>query len=131
MNMLKNNVSNFFKNYTKTATKYNLWTTFKAFEDDIKNRGYAKGYVSSNMRATNAYKERTAVAYTINKFLNPYIKNFFIENGISVNEDMFALSEMVQFIWRSAIRDNKEIQLYCPSKRMRELLKEWINEVSI
>lgn len=35
---------------------------------------------------------------------------------------------MVQFIWRSRIREGKEISLYIPSKRMRELLKEWLND---
>ena len=30
-------------------------------------------------------------------------------------------------IWRSAIRDGKPINLYIPSKRMRELLINWIN----
>jgi len=40
----------------------------------------------------------------------------------------FALSEMLQFIWRSAIRDNQPIHLYVPSERMRKLLMDWLNE---
>ena len=51
-------------------------------------------------------------------------------NNISVNEDGYALSEMLQFIWRSAIRDGKEIWVYIPSIRMRTLLKEWIDQNS-
>ena len=47
-------------------------------------------------------------------------------NGIAVDGDGYALSEMLQFIWRSAIRDGKEIWVYIPSIRMRSLLKEWI-----
>lgn len=43
-------------------------------------------------------------------------------------EEQFALSEMIQFIWRSAIRDNKPIKLYIPSVRMRNLLEKWIEE---
>ena len=35
---------------------------------------------------------------------------------------------MLQFIWRSAIRDGKEIWIYIPSIRMRTLLKKWIKE---
>jgi hypothetical protein len=127
MKQLKNAVSNYFKNYTKTKTSENLWTTFKDYQTLISGKGYAKGFLSSNMRATNEYRNRIAVAYLVNKYFNPYIKNFFEQNGVEVDQDAFAISEMLQFIWRSAIRDGKEICLYIPSHRMRELLINWIN----
>ena len=38
-----------------------------------------------------------------------------------VSQDDFALSEMVQWVWRSAIRDGKPITLYIPSDRMYQL----------
>ena len=47
-----------------------------------------------------------------------------------MDQDGYALSEMLQWIWRSAIRDGKEINLYIPSKRMRTLLTDWIDETS-
>ena len=34
---------------------------------------------------------------------------------------------MLQWLWRSALRDGKHIILYIPSKRMRDLLKAWLN----
>ena len=43
-----------------------------------------------------------------------------------MEEDAYALSELIQWIFRSAIRDGKEIWLYIPSKRMRNLLIDWI-----
>ena len=46
----------------------------------------------------------------------------------NMDQTLYALSEMVQFIWRSRIREGKEIVLYIPSKRMRELLKEWLED---
>ena len=64
----------------------------------------------------------------VNRYLNPFVKNFFTSNGIDVDEEGYALSEMLQFIWRSAIRDGKEIWIYIPSIRMRTLLKKWIKE---
>lgn len=42
----------------------------------------------------------------------------------------WALSEMIQWIWRSAIRDGEDIYIYIPSERMRNLLSDWIDEVS-
>jgi len=58
------------------------------------------------------------------------LKRYFEEHGCTVNEDRYALSEMVQWVWRSAIRDGKEISIYIPSLRMRTLLKDWLDEVS-
>ena len=103
-----------------------MWTTFKDYQSDLTGKGYGKGFVSLNMRATNAYRNRTAVAYIANRYLDPDIINFLKHHGCKPNRNAFALSEMLQFIWRSAIRDEKEITLYVPSKRMRDLLLGWM-----
>ena len=131
MNLLKNNVYNFFKNYAKTKTKQNIWTTFTKYKDCIKGKGYTKGFIPCNARAVNDYRECTALAYTINRYFNPALKNFFLQNDIRVEEDQYALSELIQWIFRSALRDGKEITIYIPSKRMRELLQQWIIENSL
>lgn len=128
MTQLKNNTVNFFRNMTKTKSSFNLWTTYKDYRSQVSGRGYTKGFLSSNTRATNAYKNRTAVAYLVNRYLNPYIKNFFLANGVEVDEDQFALSEMLQFIWRSAIREGRAVSIYVPSSRIRGLLKQWIQD---
>lgn len=79
-----------------------------------------------NLRATNKYRDRIAVAYLVNIFMNPVVKNFFLDNGVEIEEDEYALSEMVQLIFRAAIRDSNPITVYVPSKRMRELLEDWL-----
>lgn len=127
MKTIKNNTYNFFNNIVKSPSNNNIWTTFKDYQSLISGKGYAKGFVSSNMRATNEYMDRNSIAYLINKFFNPHIKNFFKTNGVEVDEDGYAVSEMLQFIWRSAIRRGQPINIYIPSKRMRELLKIWID----
>ncbi|MEG2695893.1 MAG: hypothetical protein RR966_15745, partial [Acinetobacter sp.] len=43
-------------------------------------------------------------------------------------EDIFALSEMVQWVWRSAIREGNPINIYVPSSRMRDLLERWLED---
>lgn len=137
MKQLKNNTQNYFKNrlivyneksgcYEKSKSYNNIWTTFKEYKDIISGKGYAKGYIPSNMRATNEYANRTAIAYLINKYFNPFVKNFFISHNVTVDEDGYAISEMLQFLWRSAIRNGKNITVYIPSSRMRNLLKDWI-----
>lgn len=132
--VLKNNLTNFFKNKAKAPSNQTLWTCYKGgesapYKKALAGKGYAKGYAPSNARATNAYRDRTAIAYPINRYFNPYVKNFFTKNGITVNEDAFALSEMLQFLWRSAIRDGQPVTLYIPSSRMRKLFEMWCDSV--
>lgn len=125
---LKNNVTNFFIHITKSKADNCLWTTFKEYEGKLKGKGYGSGFLSCNARATNRHKERHNVAYLVNRYFNPVLKQFFSLNNIDVDEDRYALSEMLQFIWRSAIRQGEPITLYIPSRRMRELLQRWIAE---
>ena len=138
LKQLKNNTYNFFNNkpimYNESTKEVelskssnNLWTTFKDYKTLLSGKGYTKGFVSSNMRATNEFRTRTAIAYLVNKYINPYIKGFFLSNNIQVYEDDYAVSEMLQFLWRSAIRNGKHITVYIPSRRMRQLLQDWIN----
>lgn len=130
MKVLKKNLVNFFRNIRNDCSADNIWTTFKEYQFQLKGSGYTKGYLPLNSRATNKYRDRTSIAYPVNRYLNPFVKNFFTSNNIDVDEDGYALSEMLQFIWRSAIRDGKEIWVYIPSIRMRNLLKQWIAQNS-
>ncbi|MDM5249636.1 hypothetical protein [Lysinibacillus sp. G4S2] len=123
---LQKNITTYFKNNVKTPTELNMWTCYKAYVPKLKGKGYTKGFIACNARATNAFKEKESLAYTVNRFMNPYEKKFFISKGVEVNEDMCALSELIQWIWRSQIRDGKPINLYIPSKRMRTLLKDYL-----
>lgn len=104
-----------------------MWTTFKQYRDIVKGKGYTKGFLPINARATNNYADRSVVAYIANRYMDPFVKKFFTGHGITVDEDAFALSEMIQFIWRSAIRNGEPITVYIPSRRMRELLINWLS----
>lgn len=130
--VLRNNLRNFFDRKTASRSNTRLWTTFKENGSWLfgpKNR-YASNFLSLNARATNAYKEADCVAYLANRFINPNVGKFFAQKNIQIDSDRLALSEMLQFIWRSAIRDDKEIFLYMPSRRMRGLLTDWIRNTS-
>lgn len=126
---LKKNMFNFFHNICKAKSGDCMWTVVQRFQSKLTGSGYAKGFLPINARATNEFRDRTAVAYMSNRYINPFVTNFFESAGIKVDQDAYALSEMIQFIFRSAVRDGKEINLYIPSKRMRTLLKKWIEDV--
>ena len=131
MKQLKDNIYNYFNNIMKSKTNNNIWTCFKEYKEQLSGKGYTKGFLFLNARAMNEYRDRSVVVYPVNIFLNPMVKGFFQDHGVSVDEDKYALSEMLQWIWRSSVRDGKEIWIYIPSSRMRNLLQEWVDDVLI
>ena len=40
--------------------------------------------------------------------------------------DLYALSALLQWVWRSRIRRSQPIKLFIPSERMRDLFKRWL-----
>ena len=129
---LRTNLNTFFRGKNGCSADGRIWTTFKthAWKIDSSDHRFGNSFVQLSERATNEYRERDHVAYLANRFADPNIKKFFSERGIFIDEDQFALGEMIQFIWRSSIRDNKPITVYIPSRRMRELFIDWINSLS-
>ena len=83
-------------------------------------------FVSCNAKATNDFSERTVLLYLLNRFPNPEVIKYFAHAGSPISPNAFAVSELLQWIWRSAIRNEQPISLYIPSFRMRELLKNWL-----
>lgn len=50
------------------------------------------------------------------------------KKDVNIDEETWALSELIQWLFRSTIREENEINLYIPSKRMRSLLQEWLEK---
>lgn len=93
-------------------------------------------FVPCNARATNAYRRRWALAYCCNMYMHPMIRRFFTDYNeerhrrglaeIIPDDRKFALSCLIQWMCRSRVRDGLPISIYIPSKRMRDLLLEWM-----
>lgn len=127
-NTIKNNIYNYFRNIIKGKSNDNMWTTIKDCKTLLSGKTYTKGFVPLNARATNKYKHKKNLAYVYNRYLNPIDKNFFEQRGVKVNEDIYALSELIQWMFRSVIREGQAINIYIPSERMRRLLKEYLGK---
>lgn len=124
---LKNHVYNFFNNLNgDIPANKKLWGVYNDGFSIIRGKGYTKSFLTFNAKATNEYRDRVCLAYLPNTFMNVNEKKFYQMRGLQVDEDIYALSIMVQWIWRSAIRDGGEVYLYIPSRRMRNLLIDWI-----
>lgn len=128
---VRRNLSNCINNiWRDVPADRKLWGSYNGEANKIKGKGYTKSFLTFNAKATNAYRKRDYLVYIANLFMNVNEKKFYEMHGIEVDEDVYALSIMVQWIWRSAIRDGGEVSLYIPSSRMRRLLTDWIETTS-
>lgn len=127
--VIRRNMINYYVNILKSKTTSRLWTSFKEYSKMLSSKYVSeKAWIALNTRATNNYRNMTDLCYLINRYLDPAYEKFFIKKGIEVNQDKYAVSELIQWVWRAAIRDDKEINLYIPSQRMRELLIKFLND---
>lgn len=128
---LKNNIANAFKNIWKeSSASERMFGTFKESSGLLRGNGYSKGFVTFNQRASNEWRNKKYLAYASNIYMPGDERTYFSDKGIEIDADAYALSVLVQWIWRSAIRDGKKIHLYLPSKRMRTLLYEWMDNLA-
>lgn len=119
-------VENLIKRNFKTSSKYNAYTTFKIFKGKLKGKGYTNGFLAVNERATNSYSDKQTMIYLANRYLDPNMIDFFRSGNVKVDEEKWALAELLQWIWRGRIRKDEPMNLFIPSKRMRNLLKDWL-----
>jgi hypothetical protein len=82
-------------------------------------------YIPCNARARNDWAHKTVMVHAINRYPSPYIAGFLDAYGVEYSQDRFALNELLQWLYRSAIRNGEPIQAAILSERMRRLFIEW------
>jgi hypothetical protein len=140
---IKASVSWFFKKHGIKSNRL-AWTTFKDHRVTLKGNGYTRshardpeknpnmvageayGFLPWNAQATNDYCEVEAMAYLLNVYYHPTVKAYFEHLGGNVSADLYALSALLQWVWRSRIRRSQPIKLFIPSERMRDLFTRWL-----
>lgn len=97
---------------------------------DIDGETYAKGcWLYSEARATNLYRNRKTMIYCIDKYPLQSVKAYLQDYGQDVDNDKYALSCLLQWLWRGCIRTGKPMNVCCISTkdRMHKLLDSWLN----
>lgn len=118
-----NTVNNWFAKNVKVKTANRAVSVFKDYEDMFSTRA---NFIPINKRASNEFREIAAIAYLIDYNINPTIEQFFLQKDIKIDKDLFSLSGMIQLLWRGCIRDDKKMDVFIPSFRMRNLLYKWL-----
>ena len=124
---MRRNLQNIFTNKWKAKADDRLWTCFVANKKTIGGEKYLNQFLSYNYKATNDYMDVHHVAFLIDVHTNPNIVEASEIKGGNIDQELYAVSSLIQFIFRSAVRKGEPIKLYLPSLRMRELLDRWKN----
>lgn len=132
INQLRNNAYNFVRYKCKAHKEDVLWTSYKDYADALTSdkltyESRKSNWLAWNTKATNQYSDKTVLVYLLNVFPNPLFKNYLESDNFQFNEDDYALSALLQWVWRSAIRNGKKVTIYIPAPRMRQLLTDWLN----
>ncbi len=116
----------FYREKCRVQTEEVMWTTFKSFKDKITPRGLKDRFVNLNTHVTNEYQHNSTCIYLANVYVNPVTKHIFSEQGVKVNSELYALSELLQWLFHSRVGASQPINVY-PSIRMRTLLERYLN----
>ena len=84
-------------------------------------------WLFSGTKATNDFADKQVCFYLMNVYPNLAVQHYLSDYGQKIDQDKYALSEMVQFLWRGNIRrPDGAMKVYVASKRMKQLLLDWI-----
>lgn len=127
---VKENLGNFFNNstYGKSKLDQRLWTCLKDSASVFKGAGYTKRFLAHNTKAVNDWVDTSQLAYVYNTVMNPEPYNYLLNRGeqFAPDRERYALTELIQWVYRSQIRKSQTINLYIPSSRMRNLFIDWM-----
>ena len=110
---------------------------FDKGEDDPEKRRagpYARGskmfegvhWIANTTRGTNNYAHTSHLIYLYDQNMNPFIRRWLGLGGDPEAQDRYALSELIQWVYRSRVRRGESIVLFLPSNRMRRLFQGWL-----
>lgn len=86
-------------------------------------------WIYSAARATNDFAHKNVLCHAYNRYPTMPVEVYLKDYGFDIDRDTYATSEIVQWVFRSAIRNGEPITVYFLSKRMRDLFLGWLNNV--
>ena len=82
-------------------------------------------WIANTTRGTNEYAHCSHLIYLYDQHVNPVVARWLNEHTRSF-DDAYALTELIQWVWRSRIRRGEPITLYLPAPRMRSIFIDWL-----
>ena len=95
--------------------------------------GFNKCWLASSTKATNLYADKWCLIHCYNRYpqtpVEAYINDYGNDIGVRLQSEVFALSELLQWVWRSRIRKGEPIVLAIGSAIMCRIFNNWIESL--
>lgn len=127
-----------FRQFRETVVPHEVpkknyyWTCYKGYETILADQRHLvkSRWHPCNLKATNSLTDRRIIGYFVNRFANVNIKGFLRSRNIPINEQELALSELIQFVWRSNIRttDSNTVYVFIASGVLLGNFQDWLKE---
>ncbi|QNR65503.1 GIY-YIG nuclease family protein [Paenibacillus peoriae] len=120
---VRKHMNNYLRNIEKSTYKTAAWTTFTQY-CGMHTKGYKRAFVPMNGEMS-LEDRRNVLCFAANCFPNSFIKRECPD--LFIDDDDYALSILLK--WIVNISDlNKTIRIYIVSKRMEDLLVNWLSK---
>ena len=86
-------------------------------------------WLAASTRATNNHAHVTHMIHAYNRHTNVAVASYLQDWDCPVKTDVFALSEMIQWLWRGCIRNGEVMHVCVFSSRMEKLLRDWLESL--
>lgn len=83
-------------------------------------------WVSNTTRGTNLYSHCSHAIYLYDQNVNPVVARWLGIKDLSSFNDNYALTELIQWLYRSRVRKGEPIDVYFASDRMKSILMNWL-----
>ena len=83
-------------------------------------------WIYPKCRATNDYSNKKVMVYALDVYPNTAVQAYLTDMGLPVDRDLYALSQLVQWLWRGCIRNGEEMTVAVLAPRMRKLFEKWL-----
>lgn len=94
----------------------------------IEDENKGSCFLSATTRATNEYRHKQLMIHCYDRYPQVTVSAYLEDYGCPVDKQVFALSELLQWVWRGCIRDKKPMKVAIGSFRMYNLFKDWLYE---
>lgn len=119
--IVRNNLYNYFRHISGGKSKDNCWVTYEEYKEQLNNKGYTKGFVNSDCDLSK-FDNCKNFAYLMNKYPSD------LEKDNNEYADLLTIYDLIRIVKYITVDLNHELNLYIPSKRVRELFKDWLFE---
>ena len=85
-------------------------------------------WISAKTRATNDYGDKTVMIQCYNRYPLHDVASYLQDYGHPVDSDRFCVSEVTQWFFRGAVRNNEPMVWCCANQRVYDLLCDWLED---